>query len=55
MGMVPAVTGRRLLNDGLAGGLWSHFAPPGLATQWYWRRKRGPLWNFLHGKGWRTA
>jgi hypothetical protein len=41
------------VNDGLLGGLWAYFSIA--ATQPYWPGKRGPLWNFLHGNGWRIA
>lgn len=55
MGLAAPVTRtRRLVNDGLISGLWSYFSPA--ATQWYFPPGvRGPLWNLLHGNGWRTA
>lgn len=37
------------LNDGPLGGLWAYFAPPGIATQWYWPPgARGCLWRLFH-------
>ena len=44
----------RLVNDSFPGGLRAWFSPA--ATQPGWAAgKRGPLWNWLHGKGWRIT
>lgn len=42
------------VNDSLIDGLWAYFSP--WATQPYWPLGvRGPLWNWLHGNGWRIT
>lgn len=35
---------------------WQWLAPDGWATQPYWPEGyHGKVWNWLHGKGWRTG
>jgi hypothetical protein len=47
---------RKLANDGLFGGFWSFFAPPGWATQWYYPEDvHGKVWNLFHGHGWQVV
>lgn len=37
-------------------GLLAYFGPAGWWTQWYWPAgKRGKVYNWLHGRGWRIT